>query len=220
MGIQKKDVPWVWEQSSLFRTWEWNTPHFKALIISEGQSNVLFSWKITDYTNSRSGRDLASGQAISYTEAVDAVLEVIGKSYPPKLQYREYAGTLATTFTIGSNEVIDFGKLEARRVTLLVKDGESIVPFSGALAVVHYSIHLTTDSGQIVKIPPQLIQEVREEFSSTAIKGKDEKQRRNERARIYPGNWVQGCTGANGFEENTVVHDPLSSWCPIHENSL
>lgn len=220
MGIATKDVPWEYRENDLFRTWEWNTKHFKATIISEGHTSVILNWKVEDFTSSRSGRELASGQSLTYSDATDSVLEVIGKSYPPKLQYREYAGTLATTYTIATGDIIDFGKMESKRVTLLVDENGTTVPFSGSLSCVHYNIHITTKSGQIVKIPPQLIQEVREEFSSTPIRGKDPKQKRDERARIYPGNWTQGCTGHNGFEENTVEHDPKDAWCPIHENSI
>lgn len=217
MGIATKDVPWEYDENRLFRSWSWDTPHFKAVVFSEGDAAVIFNWKVEDFTDSRSGRELAAGQAISYADAADAVLEVVGKSYPPTLQYKEYAGPLATTYTIGTSEVIDFGEMESHKVTLIVRDGDSDVAISGSLACVHYEIHITTDSGQIVKIPPLLIQEVRGEFSSTAVKGKDAETKRDERARIYSGNWVQGCTGRNGFTLNTVEHDPRDPWCPIHE---
>lgn len=218
MGIATKDVPWEYDENRLFRSWDWSTPHFKATIFSEGDATVIFNWRVIDYTTSRSGRELLAGQALSYAEATDAVLSIVGKSYPPKLQYKEYAGSLATTYQIGTGEVIDFGELESHKVSLTVLDEEQEVTVSGSLACVHYAIHVTTDSGQIVKIPPSLIQEVRGEFSSTAIKGKDADTKRDERARIYQGNWVQGCTGHNGFTQNTVEHDPRDPWCPIHEN--
>lgn len=221
MGIATEDVPWQFDQTNLFESWTWDTQHFKATIFSEGKESIIFNWRVEDYTRTRSGKELASGQTMDYSDAKDAVLEVVGKSYPPTLQYKRFAGSLATSFLIGTGEYIDFGEFESHKVNLHCKENvndPTMKIFSGTLECVHHKIHITTDSGQVIKIPPRLIFEVRGEFSSTPIKGKTDTEKRNERARIYEGKWSQGCTGHAGYMPNTVEHNPTDLLCPIHEN--
>lgn len=220
MVIATKDVPWQYEQTKLFESWTWDTQHFKATIFSEGKESAIFNWRVEDYTRTRSGKELASGQCMNYADAKDSALEIVGKSYPPTLQYKRFAGSLATSFYIGTGEYIDFGEFESHKVNLYCREKASdptMKIFTGALECVHHKIHLTTDSGQVIKIPPRLIFEVRGEFSATAVKGKTETEKMNERARIYSGDWTQGCTGHPGHVFNTVEHNPTDNWCPIHE---
>lgn len=223
MALSKKEVPWVYEETHLFRSWTWDTDHFKATIYSEGREAKLFNWRIDDYTRSRSGKELASGQATTYKEAKNEILSCIGKSYPPKLQYKQYAGELATTFTIGNGDTIDFGELESKKVNLKVLEKgdakDTLKTLTGSLTCAGHFIHLMMPSRQVAKIPPLLIQEVYTEFSSEPIRGRTEEEKRNRRARIYPGRAEPGCTGHNGFVANTVEHDPTDPWCPIHEKN-
>lgn len=204
-------IPWRYEDLHLLRRWLWETPHFVATITNEGPT---FAWDIGDLIVPWQGepRILAEGYAGDFTTAEREVRETVGKSYPPALGYRRYAGSLATTFTIATGERVDLGEFNGTVAVVTVRDrtghDHTLV---GHVRVVHYELLMETTDGRHLRILPAHIIRITSETgggpsSSTTHTGV---------GRLYHGHITPGCTGHPGYLPGTVDHS--GETCPVHE---
>ena len=207
-------IPWAFLDHELLKMWVWRTEHFEVRVSADFNS---YTWVVTDYMRSPDGRFLSEGRTREFHETEDQVREVIGKSYPAKFGYMEYAGALAHTFSIATGERIDFSQFLGQRtiVTVRTADGQE-KSFAGSVRAVHYEVHVSPGSGSAVKIQPSHIIKVATESgkptrtaSETTYTGM---------GRIYKGAVVRGCSGRPGFLPNTVDH--AGATCPVHEDHV
>lgn len=203
----RKEIPWEYTQNPTLRVWRWLTPHFDAIVRSDGNR---FVYSVTDRTRGMR-LPLVNDYATSFKDAEESVLEVVGKAYPPGAGYRDYAGELATTFAIATGERIDFGPLEGTRVTLVVNmDNGEQKSITGPLNVSHYKILIRDEAGDRYTIPSQRIASVQS----------DEKRRPDRvphgQSRTVPGSVKEGCTGQPSFSAGKVDHPASVPWCPVH----
>ena len=214
-------VPWLFEENPLLSLWIWRTPHFEAKIQTDSNANQ-FSWEITDLSQG-APYPLSDGFELAFRDAEFAVREIIGKSYPAKLGYKKFAGSLATTFKIFTGERIDFGPMEATQVILTVrtlnKKTNQIVErtIAGKLKIHNYVLEVSPDHGQTVRIPPTHILSVQREYGGHAQEKKDNPLN-NRLLRIFEGTVTLGCTGQPGMLPNTVEHPSRAPLCPVHES--
>jgi hypothetical protein len=209
----KKKAPWVYATSSVLQMWQWKSDHFDAQIKSDGNR---FIYSLTD-TSQNVRHTIESNMAMDFRNAENRILELISKSYPIHLGYREYAGELATTFRINSGEDVDFGPLEGERVIVKVKTPKGEQTVIGPLQVMYHKVNIIADgSGDTVEIPPVLILSVRPEFAKATDKAPTSKGTAS-RSRTVQGPFTRGCTGKVGYQAGTVEHPTRSSWCPIHK---
>lgn len=214
-----RGIPWRLGESETVSLWVWETEHFKAKIQTDSH-RVSFIWDIYDYSQG-SSTPLADGFTGSFRESEEFVREIIGKSYPPMLGYKEYAGRFATTFTIFDKTKIDFGPLQAMKVILTVRvadNGGKIKEkrLVGKLGIDHYSLRVSPEHGSPVKVPPSRILSVKQEFGGE-VKPVKEDNALGKSLRIFPGEMKTGCTGKAGFMQNTVEHSSRAPRCPLHE---
>lgn len=205
--MKTKSVPWEYFHSQSITSWTWRTPHFEAIIRSDG---ARYTYNLVDLS-SGGRRPASDGYGFSFEEVEAYVLEFIGKAYPLSLGYRAYAGEHATTFSIYTAEKVDFGPMEGMPVRLKVKTkGGAIRDFTGLLQLDHFNILLTTHTGTKIKIPPSFIVEVISESTKRGIQ-------KAGGGRTVQGEAIRGCTGTPGFTPGVVDHGPNSPWCPIHQ---
>lgn len=209
---QVKTIPWNYQESPFAKSWTWTTDHFEAKVRSDGSRYV---WTVSDLSKGRQ-IPLGSGPETSFTAAEDEVRELVGKSYPTRLGYRAYAGSLATTFRIYTGEVIDFGPLESSKVIMTVRTSEGVERIlTGALRVVHHELHVVSESGTY-RVSPSFIVKVSREFGGMGS-SPSKARKLGKSGRLYEGELVPGCTGVLGYDPGTVDHPPRAPHCPIHE---
>ena len=213
-------IPWMTDINKVMSLWVWDTPHFRAQITTD-EIGRSFSWNITDLSQGRE-QALYDGFSGNFKDAENAIREVIGKSYPPKLGYRKYSGHLATTFRIFTKENIDFGPMEATKVILKVRTSNAAGniterTIAGMLKIQNYMLEVTPDHGSGVVVPPSHIMSVKQEFGGFAKEKKITDRGGQNVLRTYQGVWSQGCTGRPGMLPNTVEHSPRAEWCPVHD---
>lgn len=207
-------IPWTHETSEFGSVWQWENPTFVVTVNGDMRS---FYWTIADKSANPQGapRPFADGTAASFEQAERSIRETIGKAYPPALGFRQYAGSLATTFVIGTGETIDLGTFEGRKVKVSVasREGEDEV-YRGTAKVEHYELVLISGD-EALRISPTYIMEIEPEgfggpsMRPTTVSGTGN---RTIQGRIEPG-----CNGTPGFMAGTVEHrGPI---CPIHEES-
>lgn len=214
----RKPIPWIHNQNPLVTSWMWETDHFIVTIYAEGlTSRKLYNWKINDKS---SGRPVPfdSAGVESFAASVDAAVEVIAKSYPRELGYQEYAGELATTFTVSDGRRVDLGKIIGDSVIIRAHDGyggEQLI--MGTFDIRNYDISIQTGENELVIVPPEKVIDIQKEYGSTSVLnslGNDIKSTKNKR--IFHDEWRKGCTGKPGFNPGTVMHSPNDPFCPIH----
>lgn len=209
--VNKKAVPWDFSSTpSMTKLWRWKTEHFDAIIRSDGgkQHNIVI-------TNLASGKPVPvfNDIELSFKDAERAVLEFVGKAYPRKFGYVSYAGDLATTFSIATNEVVNFSLLEGNQVILEVNTPRGVMHLEGNLAVVGHNIELYMEDGRTATIPPNTILAI----SGAAYDlNRDRMAVRGARQRLTEGRVTGGCTGVPGFRAGTVIHDSDAPFCPVH----
>lgn len=193
------------------RIWRWETPHFVVTIIGEGQS---FQWEVGDLIGSSDGIPvpLTDGRTVTFHDADSAIREVVGKSYAPSLGYGRFAGRLATTFRIATDEEIDFAQFHGTRVVVTVGLGKGETTLvAGQAAVQHYELIVAKDNREVVKIQPHRIRSIVYERGGYDVM----KAAHTGVSRMYRGKVGRGCTGTPGFMEDTVEH--TGKKCPVHE---
>lgn len=215
-------VPWVHTSNTLVTTWTWETPHFKALIISEGLTGGrrMFSWKVTDKSNGNN-TPFDSSTARDYKEASESVLEAIGKGYDRGLGYADYAGSLATTFPVFDGRKINLGPLIGETVTLQVYNVElpsDDLLITGQFDVHHHDVAVYDGNGNVTYVPPAYIKSIRREFSpAEALQDLwDSQESHSKGMRVFKTEWSRGCTGKPGFRQGTTEHSMNDPFCPVH----
>lgn len=216
----RKPIPWEYTDNASVKIWEWFTKDFKVTILSEGSGRKSFGWKIIDCSQ---GRDIPFESSISnsFNEAVDTILELIGKSYTPSLGYGAYAGELATTFTVASGMKLDFAPLVGETVIVKVIDDNLVERIlTGSLQISNYLIKIIVDSTSAVSVPPERIKDIQKEYGGISlIQGRlknSPKATSTKLKRVFNTEYVRGCTGRPGFKPGTVEHGPGDPYCPIH----
>ena len=218
--MSKKRIPWDFSESPLISVWVWNTKHFEARIFGEGKNDrKAYSWKIVDKTQ---GQEIPfdSNMVATFGEAQSEIVEVIGKSYDPRLGYQPYAGELATTFTLADGTRFNFGPIQGANVVVKYTDkaGEERVA-TGSIQVDHYDILLMQDAANALRLPPNKIRDITEEFSSVSYlqqKRQDQKYRPAGQKGVMNAEYKRGCTGRAGLQPHTVVHSSSDPYCPVH----
>lgn len=216
--VIRKPIPWQHRSNPLVTSWIWETDHFILTIFAEGLSvKKLYNWKINDKS---SGQPVPfdSAPAQSFQASVDAAVEIIAKSYPRELGYSEYAGELATTFTVHDGRRLNFGPLIGDTVIVKAKkaDGDEAI-ITGIFDVKNYDIFVQTGENQGVIIPPERIVDIRKEYGSLSVLDSLESKVKSTRnKRIFHEEWQRGCTGRPGFNPGTVEHGPADPYCSIH----
>lgn len=215
----RKAIPWEYDETGSIKIWRWLTNSFEVTVFSEGSAKKTFGWRIVDRSQ---GRDIPfdSSTATSFNEAVESILELIGKSYEPSLGYQAYAGELATTFAISTGHKVDFAPLIGETVIVkVIEDDLEERIIRGVLHVSNYVIRILTDSTSAVNIPPNRIRDVQKEYGGRSILDNSKKSSEvtsTRMKRVFNTEYTKGCTGRPGFKPNTVEHGPGDSYCPIH----
>lgn len=210
-------VPWNHKPGSMASSWSWDTPHFMVTIFAEGMSSrPMYNWKISDKTSGFI-KTFDTGMDLSFNEAANNVLEIIGKSYPRTLGYQAYAGPLATTFMISDGKKYDFSPAIGEKVIMKVLDTNNReITLSGVFDISNYDFALTQGDG-VLLIPPTQVIDILQEFGhSSYIKFGDNSPSRSGTGRIVHEPWQKGCTGKPGFRPGTTVHPPGAEYCSIH----
>lgn len=209
-----RPIPWAFINHDLMKRWVWQTPHFEVVVTSDFNS---YSWVVTDLMKSADGLFLTEGRTRDFQTTENEVREAIGKSYPAKLGYREYAGGFASTFTIATGARLDFAQHSGQVVVVKVRmpDGTD-QPFVGTVRAVNYEVHVTPESGSAVRIQPSHIVEVTSAESRRG--GNAPAFMYTGMGRVYTGGIVRGCNGLTGFMPNTVDHN--GAHCSVHEDTL
>lgn len=218
-------IPWAYTDLPGTLQWTWLTDHLVARIWAataevDGVRHVrAYSWELCDRMSTGEGmpRLLVEGTAPSFDEAERCVREHVGKAYDPRLGYRAFSGTEATTFTLATGERRDLGPLVGTRcrATVLLPGGERTV-VSGDLAIQHYSLELR-DGERTRELTPEHVEQITHRSAAAeqaaGILGGDGHVGIG---RMYRAEWTRGCTGTPGFEVGTVDHGQAAP-CPIHE---
>lgn len=211
-------IPWDHKSSAIVSSWTWNTEHFTVTIFEEGlAARKMYNWKITDLSTG-SPVIFDHGVAYDFSEAVDGILELIGKSYPAEYGYQAYAGKLATTFEISDGNKYDFRPAIGQSVIAKVYDADNKeITLTGIFNVLHYDFTLQS-SGQTIILPPMKVIDILKEFGmSSLIKTTyGDQVARSKSGRIVYEEWQKGCTGKPGFKPGTTIHPPGSLYCSIH----
>jgi hypothetical protein len=212
---QKKQIPWIFKDSPMLKSWSWTTEHFDAKILVAMGMNTP-TWKVVD-TSGSSPTTLGLGEELNFPQAQDAILELIGKAYPTKCGYGAYAGDLATTFTIKNGQKVDFASYVGSNVIIEAYNKQEPSRNSilvGGLSVSHFNIELKTDRDRILVVPPAFIISVKKEFENSEMIERVEKKGAQ---RLFREEWRPGCTGSPGFISGTLIHNPNDIFCPIHD---
>lgn len=208
-------IPWAFFDHDLMKMWVWRTDHFEVRVSADFNS---FNWVVTDLiANPEQGRFLTEGRTREFQEAEEEVRETIGKSYPIKYGYGEYAGPLASTFTIATGERIDFGQFVGHRTIVTVRlPGGAEKSFVGSVRAVNYEVHVSPDAGSPVRIQPSHIVRVAGEGGKRVVTAATSTH--TGMGRLHKGGVGRGCTGRPGFLPDTVDH--TADACPVHEDNL
>lgn len=210
-------IPWSFVDDERVQLWTWRTPHFEARIAAE---SARFSWHVRDLVSvvDDLGRLLMEGRTDDFAEAERGLREVIGKSYPYRYGYAGYAGSLATTFRIGSGQRIDFSQFGAATmiVTLRMPDGRE-QSYTGTLDTLHHEVTLTPRSGRVLRIKPSCILRIAGENGRRAADVTQADPTYTGIGRIYRGSVEVGCTGRSGYLQHTIDH--VADPCPVHEEA-
>lgn len=233
INTSSKQIPWDYTSTMEYQIWKWVTEHFTATIRttvnpevdaltqkefqtlsgeSSGYRRGVYSSVITDVTRGRK-QIILNEIAFSFDDAVKQILETVGKAYPATTNYREYAGDLATTFTIADGRRVNFGPLEGTKVVLTVNTEQGPKKIAGSLLVKNYKIEIVVESGGKAVIPPFVITDVDTDGKKQL---KDLIVKESRRGRTVKGVMSMGCTGKSGYFEGTVDHPFGSRWCPVH----
>lgn len=157
----RKPVPWDYLDNGMFKTWTWETPHFTARILAEGEigAGASYTWSIHE---KKDGKTFLFEQstAQSFRECELEVVEIIAKSWEKKLGYSEYAGDLATTFEISGRTKVNFETYLGEKVRLTFNDDSGLQIKNGLLGIKNYSILLKLEDNHILVIPPAKIKEI------------------------------------------------------------
>lgn len=160
--VKRKPVPWKYSENAIFKNWLWETPHFIVKIIGEGditEGGAVFTWSISEKTE-RGTFIFESSTNRSFREAESEIVEIIAKSWKPQLGYGEYAGDLATTFTISGGKRLNFNEFSGEQVSIVFKNNGTEETRTGQLAIRHYKILVKLDNDKVIEIPPALIKSV------------------------------------------------------------
>lgn len=233
INTSSKQIPWEYTSTMEYQIWKWVTEHFTAMIRTtvnpeadalaqkefqtlSGESSSprrgMYSSVITDVTRGRK-QIILNEIAFSFDDAAKQILETVGKAYPVTTNYREYAGDLATTFTIADGRRINFGPLEGTKVVLTVNTEHGPKKITGSLLVKNYKIEIVVESGGKAVIPPFVITEV---DTNGKKRLEDLIMSESQHDRTVKGVTSMGCTGKAGYFEGTVDHPFDSRWCPVH----
>lgn len=201
-------IPWTFTPAE-GGVWMWDTRVFRALISAVPGGH---SWEVLHH-GSGQDQSVASGTDVAFAAAETSVREIIGKAYHPRLGFRRFAGTLATSFQLEDGSWIDFGPLEFSSVTLGVRrpDGE-IDQITGVLRVTNFSLLVDTMDDNLVSLLPHHVVSVRAYGGSTP----PAQASPGPKSRITSGKPGGGCTGRAGFTAGTVDHIGAPP-CPLHE---
>lgn len=217
----RKPVPWIHKQNPLVTSWVWDTPHFIATIFAEGMSaKKMFNWKINDKSTGVPV-PFDSSTAKDYNEAAEAILEVVGKAYDRTLGYQDYAGDLATTFTVFDGKRINLAPLIGETISLLIyneEDENDDIQVTGQFDIRHYDVAVRGDADTLVLINPAYIKSIRKEFYPRELIDEmyEEQQTVSKGRRVFHTEWKKGCTGRPGFKPGTTDHTPNDPFCPVH----
>jgi hypothetical protein len=210
-----KPIPWIFKENPMLKSWSWETDLFDAkILMTKGIDSP--TWTVVD----RSGTPptpLGMGEELSFQEAQDAILELIGKSYPVRYGYWAYAGKLATTFIVKNGQKVDFTPYIGSSVIIEAynkRDPSRPAVLIGTLSVSHFNIELKTDRERILVIPPAFIISVKKEFDTS---GNVQVKEQVGGKRLFREEWRPGCTGSPGYLQGTLVHNPNDVFCPIHD---
>lgn len=171
-------IPWSHTMSDLGSVWKWSTPDFTVVITGDSRS---FYWVLSDTSLNPEGepRPFADGTTASFEQAERAIRETLGKAYPPQMGYRQYAGSLATTFILADGRAHDLEEFVDRRVTVTVAErGWDGLPCRGVASVEHYDLVLTT-AEEIVRISPSYIVDIVPDGAGGAKPGGPARPRRS-----------------------------------------
>lgn len=205
-------IPWAHSAAEFGAIWHWRTPHFDVMV---NGSNRSCYYVISSINADGALEPFADGSTAHFAEAELLIRETVGKAYSKALGYQHYADYLATTFTISTNEKIDFapyiGKL--LNLNIYIRDEASgevtEETLKGKITVEYYDI-IFEGEGKVLRISPTFIKAI-----SLARIAEPPKNNANYLDRIVNGTVVPGCTGRLGAFLGIVEHyGPL---CPIHE---
>lgn len=162
MAVKRKPVPWIYTENAVFKNWVWNTPNFTVKVIGEGdplQGGAVFTWSINEKTE-RGSFVFESSTSRTFREAELEIVEIIAKSWDKKLGYSEYAGELATTFSIHGGKRIDFEPFVGEKVELTFINGDKTDSRIGQFAIRNYKALLQLENNKVIEIPPAIIKEI------------------------------------------------------------
>jgi hypothetical protein len=211
-----RDIPWVFQHSELTKRWQWTTPHFQVTISDEGRG---FHWELADLvlTNDGLARHITEGRDATWDQAERQAREAVGKSYPPRLGYGPFVGTLATTFVLATGARVDLGEFNGQQVVVTVRfPDRSHQSFVGYASVIHYELVLEPAEGAPIRIQPAHITNVVREGGGAASVSQSDYLGTG---RMYRGTPSRACTGRAGFMPNTLDHSS-SAPCPVHEQTI
>lgn len=217
MSTHHTPVPWDFTPGDVINIWSWTTEHFHVQI--NAGENGPYNWAVHDLIQPDGDmpRFLAEGQTSTFGEAEDAVREQIGKTYPTRLGYDGYAGSLATTFTIATGERIDFGPMVGQETTISIRlpNGQTRT-YVGFVHIHHHTLRLRSDKSGTLQINPAHITMVGSAYGAY-VRGKALSANKGllGYGRMYSGEWSPGCTGVMGYLPETVDH--TGEPCPVHE---
>jgi hypothetical protein len=215
--FEKQPIPWEHKSSAVVSSWTWTTTHFTVSIFAEGlSSRKMYNWKILDKSTGFP-RPFDNGMAMSFNEAVEALLEVIGKGYARELGYLAYAGKFATTFQISDGKKYDFAGVIGESVVARVIDAEGSETVVTGLFDIHHYDFIISNGDNAMTVPPLKVIDILREFGMTSlIKTTSEEPTRSRTGRIVHEEWRKGCTGKPGFRPGTTQHPPNAPYCSIH----
>jgi hypothetical protein len=215
--LEREPIPWEHKSSEKLSTWTWTTDHFVVKMFAEGLSTrKVYNWKILDKSTGFP-RPFDNGVNLTFNEAVDTILESIGKSYARELGYLAYAGKYATTFQIADGKKYDFASVIGESVVarVLDKDGNETV-ITGLFDIQNYDFVVSNGDNSVI-LPPLKVVDILREFGMTSlIKTTLNEPTRSRTGRIVHEEWRKGCTGKPGFRPGTTQHSPSAPFCSIH----
>lgn len=217
MHKQRTSIPWAHTSSAIISLWVWETPHFVVTISREGMSvKKMFNWKIVDKSTGVS-QNFESGPDVSFESAVDTALEIIAKAYPRELGYQQYAGELATTFTVANGRRYNFASAIGENVIVRALDENNEEQlYTGLFDTQNYSFIVSSGNKDVTMIPPGRVLDVVKEFGMSSFLQTSPTVNKK-MSRTVNAEWVPGCTGQPGYRANTVTHSSNTKFCPIHQ---
>jgi hypothetical protein len=160
--MKRKPVPWLYTENGIYKNWTWETKHFTVKVIGEGDltsGGAVFTWQILEKDDKGSSFIFETSTNRSFREAELEIVETISKSWDKKLGYDEYAGSLATTFTIAGDTKLDVEEFVGHNVELSVR--EHAEPLRGVFGLKHYDFILKQSGGQVKVVPPLTVTNIK-----------------------------------------------------------